>query len=291
MPSRSMEQSVPFRQSAVVTVDGTVFTILYRDPCPKDVHRTGQVMHVHGILELHLITSGGGRLLTETESLCLREGDCVLVGKNTLHLLQASQGEPFERFELQIAYERQPDSSGFLRYLDELRVCRWHDCDALMDLSAAIGRELLQKEPVWRERLRAYFMLLLTELIRYARIDIYAMQTPLGPENSASLFAADLMAIDAILTSDSRITAEGLASRLFISRRQLYRVLNRYQGATFKQKLMVFRMEAARRLLEDSDMPLSEVAQRVGYESAASFCKAFKKKTGVSPGTYRKALL
>lgn len=48
------------------------------------------------------------------------------------------------------------------------------------------------------------------------------------------------------------------------------------------------RMEEARRLLSTTDWPVAEVAEAVGYESAAYFSAAFKKAIGVSPAEFRR---
>jgi two-component system response regulator YesN len=46
-------------------------------------------------------------------------------------------------------------------------------------------------------------------------------------------------------------------------------------------------MDRARRLLQCADVKINEVARQVGYETAASFTRFFRKQTGVSPQEYR----
>ena len=48
------------------------------------------------------------------------------------------------------------------------------------------------------------------------------------------------------------------------------------------------RMSRAIALLAGGELPVSQVAARVGYESEASFGRAFKRDVGVSPAAYRK---
>ncbi|TAU35396.1 AraC family transcriptional regulator [Rhizobium ruizarguesonis] len=48
------------------------------------------------------------------------------------------------------------------------------------------------------------------------------------------------------------------------------------------------RMQLARELLGQSGMSVAEVASRLGYESEASFARAFKRITSVSPGIVRR---
>ena len=72
------------------------------------------------------------------------------------------------------------------------------------------------------------------------------------------------------------------AQQLGIHPRTLQREL-RERGFTFKQLMLATRMEMARDHLSDSDMPLSELAEMLGYENGSAFSRAFKRQHGVSP--------
>ena len=48
------------------------------------------------------------------------------------------------------------------------------------------------------------------------------------------------------------------------------------------------RLDHAKELLTDTNLPINEVGRSVGYSSDRYFCDAFKAKTGMSPSQYRK---
>ena len=52
--------------------------------------------------------------------------------------------------------------------------------------------------------------------------------------------------------------------------------------------LTMLRVQRAKELLQETKLPLYEVASRVGYESDLAFTKTFKKHTGTTPTRYRK---
>ncbi len=52
--------------------------------------------------------------------------------------------------------------------------------------------------------------------------------------------------------------------------------------------LTQLRLQRACELLEDTRLPLYEVANRVGYESDLAFTRTFKKRLGITPTVYRK---
>lgn len=49
-----------------------------------------------------------------------------------------------------------------------------------------------------------------------------------------------------------------------------------------------FKMEAAKKLLVDTEQSVNEIAWSLGYEHASNFCTEFKAATGKRPGSWRK---
>jgi AraC-like DNA-binding protein len=49
--------------------------------------------------------------------------------------------------------------------------------------------------------------------------------------------------------------------------------------------------ERARALLAEPDLAIDDVARSLGYSEPNSFRRAFRKWTGLSPGSYRAAVL
>jgi transcriptional regulator GlxA family with amidase domain len=49
-------------------------------------------------------------------------------------------------------------------------------------------------------------------------------------------------------------------------------------------------LERARRLLAETDLPISEVGARVGYENQSHFTKIFHEATGLTPRAFREAV-
>ena len=58
-------------------------------------------------------------------------------------------------------------------------------------------------------------------------------------------------------------------------------------GKSVMQYLTQWRMQFAREQLQETSEPLSVIADRIGYQSEAAFCRAFKRIYGVSPGSIR----
>ena len=83
-------------------------------------------------------------------------------------------------------------------------------------------------------------------------------------------------------------TLENLAREIGMSRAALARRFKTLVGQPMFEYLTRLRMQRARELLQETSLPLHEVASRVGYESDIAFTKTFKKRTGMTPTRYRK---
>ncbi len=92
-----------------------------------------------------------------------------------------------------------------------------------------------------------------------------------NPENNWSL---DLLASEV-----------GMSRAAFAKR---FKTLSEHSMFDYLTKL---RLQRACELLSDTDLPLYEIANRVGYESDLAFTRTFKKKLGLTPTAYRKQSL
>ncbi|MFV8816153.1 helix-turn-helix domain-containing protein [Haliea sp. E17] len=84
-------------------------------------------------------------------------------------------------------------------------------------------------------------------------------------------------------------SVENCAAGLGISARTLHRRL-RENDARFSEIVDCQRVEAAKHLLAQAGCDLSELAHRLGYSEQSSFGRAFKRWTGTTPQSYRRAM-
>ncbi|MEM7600336.1 MAG: AraC family transcriptional regulator [Verrucomicrobiota bacterium] len=83
-------------------------------------------------------------------------------------------------------------------------------------------------------------------------------------------------------------TVEALAGAVGVSRSGLAARFADLVGETPMTYLRQWRFEVARNWLRDTDQTLAEIGEQLGYESEASFSRAFKKATGKTPGSVRR---
>ena len=84
---------------------------------------------------------------------------------------------------------------------------------------------------------------------------------------------------------DLRIDA--LAERFYVSRSKLKRDFQSAAGMPLHEYVTSIRLHRAKVLLAE-DMPLSMIAERCGFGSDSSFSYMFHRRTGMTPGEYRR---
>ena len=88
---------------------------------------------------------------------------------------------------------------------------------------------------------------------------------------------------------NEQLTLREAAERLHISEYYLAHVFKQEFGIPPMQYVMKRRIGEAQELLMNTDLPIAEVADRLGYSSVCHFNAMFKKNVGLPPGKFRQS--
>lgn len=112
-------------------------------------------------------------------------------------------------------------------------------------------------------------------------------QTAPGYEKSSR---EHISAIDAFINANLRkkFTLSDVAKSVFLSTKQIARIIEREYGMTFSEMVAEKRLAAAELLLKNTDLKIAEIAARTFPGTESYFYTLFKKKYGMSPLRYRK---
>lgn len=136
--------------------------------------------------------------------------------------------------------------------------------------------EFKQRKMYFRESASAALKSLLIELAR---------KQTLPTENSADALAQTLEYINANFEKDIKNTS--LAKMVGYHPYHLNRLFLKYTGQSIHQYILTRRISEAKNLLLSSSLTLSDIAERVGFNSSAHFSAYFKQIVGFSPYQYR----
>ena len=86
-----------------------------------------------------------------------------------------------------------------------------------------------------------------------------------------------------------RITIEDVLAGLSLSRSGFERRFAKIFGRTPKAEILRTQLDRVKRLLAETDWPLKQIAAKTGFDHPEYLCAAFKKRTGQTPGEYRRS--
>lgn len=84
------------------------------------------------------------------------------------------------------------------------------------------------------------------------------------------------------------IKISDIADMLHISKYYFIKIFKNYTGTTPYEFLINYRINTSKELLKSTEMPVTEIAESVGFPDSSSFIRSFKKTTGLTPLQYRK---
>lgn len=121
---------------------------------------------------------------------------------------------------------------------------------------------------------------------RYAKICI---QAPVSPsDNKDNQFIHRLMDVAEAQMSRGNVDIDQIAAALSISRKVMRERVMAITGLTPVAFVLRVRLNKAENLIKKSDLPLTAIANKCGFQNLSHFSKAFKQQFGVSPLQYRK---
>lgn len=87
-----------------------------------------------------------------------------------------------------------------------------------------------------------------------------------------------------------KLTLADVAAVFNFSPNYLSQLFGKYGDSGFVVYITETRIAAAKEMLEDGDLKVYEIAEKLGFESSFYFSKVFKKVTGLSPREYQQSL-
>ena len=155
------------------------------------------------------------------------------------------------------------------------------------DLLLRIAREIETPGFASARLLDALSDLLLVELVRYLR------ETPAdGNLLRGGLSRAAYRKVVRRLEEDGPPPSlDELAALAELSKRHLTRAFHETTGMTIHQQLDELRLKRATTLLDDPELSIAEIGERLGFRSGSAFSTAFARWSGKSPSRYRGELV
>lgn len=273
------------------TVGDACFTFLNANAVPiplEDHHAEHSQFHTHRWYEIFYAMNGSLEIYTQDGKETLQQGDLAIVPSKLLHrafIAEESRNVGL-LFDIQaVRYD------GEERYAERFRQLLDRDSIAVLrsfDHFGSFKRLMIYQSYHYEDsdRLIAACLQEIVFLIKDGLSTSTDMRT-------AEVTLENTSYRDYIIENyiNSRFyenpSLEELAGQLHISIQQLQRIVKKRYGQSFSERIFFLKMQNASHLLEETDTPVGEVAQMLGYVSAYSFFTAFKRQFGMTPKQYR----
>lgn len=87
--------------------------------------------------------------------------------------------------------------------------------------------------------------------------------------------------------SNSDLSLSFISNEIGIAGSKISTIIKNRYNMSFRQYLNTIRIAEAKRLLQETDLQISQIAYKVGYSNLTHFCRTFKDETQISPNSYR----
>lgn len=259
-----------------------------------------RVNHFHNEYEIFYLAHGERHFFFNNRAYLATSGDLILVDTNIIHMTRATSDKEtgHERIILYVDKEKMEQ---FDRTFPHIHLTRFFkENHGIFRLTAKQQQEFMTLYTTLRDESTAahpsYQSIIELEVINYlarfardADTHIPAShQTALKKNNTYNTVYAIADYISEYYYEP--ITLEFLADKFFLSKFYLSRVFKEISGHGINEYVNIFRIKQAKRLLEETELSVSLISQKVGYSSVTYFEKVFKIYMTLSPLKYRKTL-
>lgn len=238
--------------------------------------------HTHTAYEAYFIESGSMCVVCNDQRIELKERDILIIAPGTVHNVSSCSND-LKRFNFRFVlcnYMNIHSEYPYLVYKDEcLKEEIFRDIE---NIHLHISNKKSETDLF---RIKAYLSIIISHIIDH----IFSFPVLTHEEGHSDVLAKCLQ-IDKFFSDHyaEQITVAQLAEELHFSKTHTNRILKKYIGMSFIEKLTQTRLQAAKKHLMSSELSVNEIAERCGYTTLRGFELFFVKQTDMLPNEYRK---
>ncbi|NOV01596.1 AraC family transcriptional regulator [Paenibacillus planticolens] len=138
--------------------------------------------------------------------------------------------------------------------------------------------------------LQSYTLLIIHDVLQLFREHGTASGHRAAPDKNPSLFTADIAhMIEEKLSLGlcEEATVTGVAKEMNLSRSQCSKLFAKVYGLSPRQYVSQQKLKLAKELLVTTHLPMTDIAEKLGFHSASHFSRQFRRWTGQSPSEFK----
>lgn len=273
---------------------GSDFPYLVLDVCGDQSYPRNpgfQVMHWHEDLQFIYVLDGEIEIKTLDTSVRINKDSGIFINKNVIHLVKQSRLCHYKSFIFPDYFLKfyfgSPGEALVKRIVDkdELPICCFQKetewSKSILSILSKLADLENKKTEFYSYEVLCLLSALWLEVCRNIQISNENIATVTG-----SRMQKFLQYISEHYGED--ISLDKLAQSANVSKSECLRCFKTSMQTTPYKYLTEYRLSKAAELLRNSDKPIGNIAESVGFRQISHFGKCFKEKTGLSPRNYRK---
>ena len=252
-------------------------------------------VHWHDELEIIYVKSGFLTVSISGESYIGKPGDAFVVSPGNLHLMGSDTGAvdyytflfplknlSFRADDLLEDKLLEPLNSGHLMINPRINDTAKELCEQLIEVYAAKNDE---SESQLTAQIKTKIILLQFILEMWKKGFIIENDT--SGRNTVEKEMVSYIQQN----YTGKISLKEFGEQFHLSEKYISRYFKEHFHITLSQYITYLRLENAKQLLQDTDIPVTEVAMQSGYQNVSYFIRSFKKTYEISPLKYRNNML
>lgn len=255
-----------------------------------------EVIHRHDFFELVLVRSGGGVHVTESGESPLGRGDVYLIRPGNVHYYRDLQSLEIinilylpERLALPLSDLREvPGYVAFFEASQELAGALLLSRLRLSEGEMAEAERIIETMMDEQEKRRPGHMFGMTAGFMRLVLLISRAAMRIGGDDAAALGQVGRLLAYLEGHCSEPLQVADLARVNGISVRTLERLFRDATGRPPGEYLAELRLNRGAKILQESGLPVTQVARQVGFSDGGYFARLFRRKFGCSPREYRK---
>jgi len=257
-----------------------------------NVKRSFQIpVHWHDEFEIIYVKSGFLTVSISGENYIGKPGDAFVVSPGNLHFMGSQTGNvDYFTFLFPLKYISfrtddilddkllEPLNSGHLMISPEIEDTVKEQCEQLVEIYGA-KKEESQSKITAQIKTKIILLQFILELWKKG----FIVENDTGGKNTVEKEMVSYIQQN----FTGKILLKEFGEQFHLSEKYISRYFKEHFHITISQYVTYLRLEHAKQLLQDTDIPVTEVAMQSGYQNVSYFIRSFKKTYGMSPLKYR----
>lgn len=245
------------------------------------------ILHSHKLYEMFHVLHGNVTLVADTERTLINRGDTVIIAPGTTHTTNVHPDT--KRFCMIFAIEKNQAVQGsnyydaFEKILSDDFV--WLDSPLLTSCFTRCA-DYIQSDYAEKDELITACLHEIMALIKAtnSRGEDMPQANPFSDTDNSRTYLVDHY----FTHSFQHGSLTELSELLHLSSQQTQRIIKKMYGQSFSERLTMMKMQLAKSLLQETNLSVTQIAEKCGYTGPNGFFVAFKKYYGKTPNKLKK---